>query len=56
MMSVSGHLNGYHKMTHNSAFTGQIQLEFWNEKGKQIFWQSKNFGPYAEVFGPRLLL
>ena len=41
-------------MRHNSAFTGQKQLEFWNQKGKQIFsWQSKNFGPYTNICGPR---
>ena len=55
MMSVQDPFNGYHKMRHNSAFTtGQNQLEFWNQKGKQIFsWQSKNVGPYANSFGPR---
>ena len=37
MMSVPGPFNGYHKMRHNSAFTGQKQLEFWNKKGEQIF-------------------
>ena len=47
-------LNGYPKMRHNSAFTGQKRLEFWNQKGKQIFsWQAKNFGPYTNIFGPR---
>ena len=54
MMSVPGPFNGYHKMRHNSAFTGQKQLEFWNQKGKQIFsWQSKNFGPYTNICGLR---
>ena len=53
-MSVPGPFNGYHKMKHNSAFTGQKQLEFWNQKGKQIFsWQSKNFGPYTNICGLR---
>ena len=36
MMSVPGPLNGYHKMRHNSAFTGQKQLEFWNQKGNRF--------------------
>ena len=44
MMSVPGPFNGYRDMKHNSAVTRQ--LEFWNQKAKQIFsWQSKNFGP-----------
>ena len=29
--------NGYHEMGHNSVVTRQNQLEFWNQKGKQIF-------------------
>ena len=54
MTLVPGPFNGYHKMRHNSAFTGQKQLEFWNQKGKQIFsWQSKNFGPCTNIFGPK---
>ena len=36
MKSVPGPLNGYHKMRHNSAVTCQNQLEFWNQKAKQI--------------------
>ena len=54
MMSVPGPFNGYHEMRHNLAFTCQNQLEFWNQKAKQIFsWQSNNFGPQANIFGPR---
>ena len=30
-------LHGYHEMRHNSAVTRQNQLEFWNQKAKQIF-------------------
>ena len=46
MMSVPGPFNGEHEMRHNSAVTRQNQLEFWNQKAKQIFsWQSKSFGP-----------
>ena len=46
MMSVPGPFNGDHEMRHNSAVTRQNQLEFWNQKAKQIFsWQSKSFGP-----------
>ena len=33
------------RMRHNSAVTRQNQLEFWSQKAKQIFSQSKNFGP-----------
>ena len=52
MMSVPGPFNGYREMKHNSVVTRQ--LEFWNQKAKQIFsWQSKNFGPQANIFGPR---
>ena len=41
-------------MKHNSAITRQNQLEFWNQKAKQGFsWQSKNFCPSANIFGPR---
>ena len=36
MMSVPGPFNGYHEMRHNSAVTRQNQLEFGNEKAKQI--------------------
>ena len=46
MMSVPGPFNGYHEMRHNSAVTHQNQLEFWNQKAKQIFsWHSKSFDP-----------
>ena len=46
MMSVPGPFNGYHEMRHNSTVTRPNQLEFWNQKAKQIFsWQSKNFDP-----------
>ena len=46
MMSVSGPFNGDHEMRHNSAVTRQNQLQFWNQKGKQIFSrQCKSFGP-----------
>ena len=34
---ISGPLNGYHKMRHNSAVTCQNQLEFWNQKAKTDF-------------------
>ena len=45
-ISVPGPFNGDHEMRHNSAVTRQNQLEFWNQKAKQIFsWQSKSFGP-----------
>ena len=37
MMSVPGPFSGYHEMRHNSAVTCQNQLEFWNQKAKQIF-------------------
>ena len=37
MKSVPSPLNGYHEMRHNSAVTYQNQLEFWNQKAKQIF-------------------
>ena len=54
MMSVLGPFNGYHEIRHNSAVTRQNQLEFWNQKVKQIFsWQSKNFDPKANIFCPR---
>ena len=54
MMAVPGLLNGYHKMRHNSTVTHQNQLEFWDQKTKQIFSkQSKNFGLYANIFYPR---
>ena len=32
-----GPFNGCHEMKHNSAVTRQNQLEFWNQKAKQIF-------------------
>ena len=54
MMSVPGPFKGYHEMRHNSAVTYQNQLDFWKQKAKLIFsWQSKSFGPYANIFGPR---
>ena len=54
MMSGSGPFHGYHEMKHNWAITCQNHLEFWNQKPKQGFsWQSKNFGPWANIFGPR---
>ena len=54
MMSVPGPFKRYHEMRHNSAVTRQNQLEFWNQKSKQIFsHQSKNFGPWANIFGSR---
>ena len=57
MMSVPGPFNGYHEMRHNSAVTCQNQLEFWNQNAKQIFSkQSKNFGPYPNIFGNRLFI
>ena len=37
MMSVPGPFNGYHETSHNSAIARQNQLEFWNQKAKQIF-------------------
>ena len=37
MMSVPGPFTGDHQMGHNSAVTRQNQLEFWNQKAKQIF-------------------
>ena len=37
MISIPGLSNGCHEMRHNSAVTSQIQLEFWNQKAKQIF-------------------
>ena len=41
-----GPFNGYHEMDHNSAITRQNQLEFFNQKAKQVFSkQSKNFDP-----------
>ena len=46
MKSVPGPLNEFHKMRHNSAVTCQNQLEYLNQKAKQIFSeQSKHFGP-----------
>ena len=46
MMSVPGPFNVHHEMRHNSAVTRQNQMEFWNQKAKQIFsQQSKKFGP-----------
>ena len=54
MISVPGPVNGYHDMRYNSAATGQNQLDFWTQKAKQIFsQQSKNFGPWANMFGSR---
>ena len=54
MMLVPAPFNGYHEMKHNWAITRQIHLESWNQKAKQGFsWQSKNFGPWANIFGPR---
>ena len=54
VMSAPGPFNGYHEVRHNSAVTCQNQLEFWNQKAKQIFQQqSKNFDPWANIFGPR---
>ena len=54
MMLVPGPFNGYHEMRHNSAVTCQNQLEFWKQNAKQVFSrQSKNFGPQADIFGPR---
>ena len=37
MMLVPGPFNGYHEMKYNSAVTGQNQMEFWNQKARQIF-------------------
>ena len=57
MMSVPGHFSGYHEMKHNSAITRQNQLKFWNHKAKQGFSQQlKNFGPQANILGPRPLI
>ena len=54
MMSVPGPFNRHHEMKHNWAITHQNHLEFWNQKAKQGFsQQSKNFGPWANTFGPR---
>ena len=54
MMTVPGPFNGYHEMRHNSAVIRRNQLEFWNQKTKQIFsQQSKNFDPWANIFCPR---
>ena len=37
LVSVLDPFNGYHEMRHNSAVARQNQLEFWNQKEKQIF-------------------
>ena len=55
MLSVPDPFNGHHEMRHNSTVPCQNQLKFWNQKAKQIFsLQFKSFGPYANIFGPRL--